>query len=79
MVHNIKETVCSDHSVTVGMRCSLLGVPIQIGTFSLCCIEPLGVARSRDEAVCTEHSVTSKKAGYFVLGEPRRKGPIRRM
>ena len=61
MVHDSKETVCSYHSVTVGMRCSVLGVLIQIaGSFILCCSEPLGVAHSREEAVCTEHSVTGK-------------------
>jgi hypothetical protein len=62
VVHNSKETVCSDYSVTVGMKCSVLGVLIQIvGSFILCCTEPLGVAHSREEAVCTEHSVTSEK------------------
>jgi len=60
VVHNSKKTVCSDFSVTVGMRCSVLGVLIQIDIFILCCTEPLGVAHSREEAVCTEQSVTSK-------------------
>ena len=60
MVHNFKVTVCSDDDVTVGMRCSVLGVLIQIGSFSLCCTEPLGVAHNREEAVWTEYSVTNK-------------------